>query len=342
MLLKPYSINSDINYQDFLKSNYIFRIKDQGLKRVNSKGLNKIGKANDPEFEEITEENIPKRKIEELELNPVLISEEEKRDASEILKVRFDEKSENKFNFSDIGSSFTIEIADIIAVNEMKSGDLSKGIEVIKDSMIFAEKGEAFECFMINLEKYLKYTENPSEIRFLEESKTGLENCLSDYQANPYANFLLGLIHHRPGVYFDLDKSAEYFEESKKHSAEMEDHYMKALSGFMISWLFYINNETENAIKELLEVADEEFMRIPEVYFNMSKFYALQNDHENSIKYLDEAITRFDYFYALKADIDDDFKNIKPELIKYFEKLINDEKDKISENLKQYGIILKK
>lgn len=341
MLLKPYSVSSGIDYLDFLKSNYICRIKDHGLKKINVKGLNKIGKANDPDFKELNEENNPKRKFEELELNPILICEEEKKDASKILKTRFDDKSDVNLNFSGISSSFSIEMSDIIAVDEMKFGDLSKGIEVIKDSMIFAEKVEAFECFADNLEKYSKYLENPSDFNILKESKSGLEECLSVYSANPYANFLLGLIYHRPGNYFDLKKSAEYFESSKRHSSEMEDHYMKALSGFMLSWLYYVTNEPEKAISELIEVTDEEFMRIPEVYYNLSKFYAFQGDHENSIKYLDEAVTRFDYFYAFKADIDEDFDRIKPELIKYYEKMIGTEKEKISESLKQFGIYIK-
>ncbi|MBN2858348.1 MAG: hypothetical protein JXN63_08095 [Candidatus Delongbacteria bacterium] len=303
--------------------------------------MNKIGIANNPDFEELTEEKINSRKFEDIGLSPLLISEEEKEEASGIIKSRYEGKKKGTLNFTDLGASFTIELTDIIAVDEMKSGDLSKGIEVIKDSMIFAEKGEAFECFMNNLEKYSKYLENPSERDVIEETKTGLEECVNAYSENPYAHFILGLIYHRPGVFFDLEKSFAFFEESKKHSSEMEDHYMKALSGFMLSWLYYIRGESDNAIKELLEVIDEEFMRIPEVYYFLAKFYASQKDHENSLKYLDEAVTRFDYFYAFKADIDEDFSNIKEELQKYYEKLIKAEKEKVSENLKKFGINIK-
>ena len=341
MLLKPYSINSGTGYTDFLRSNYICRIKDHGLKKINAKGLNKIGKANDPAFKELTEENIQKRKLEELELNPILISEEEKKDAIQILKTRFDERSDSEINFSEAGSSFTIEIADIISVDEMRYGDLAKGIEIIKDSMIFADKGDAFESFCDYLQKYTSYLENPSEFQLIEESRIGFENCIKAYPENPYAHFLNGLVYHRPTKFHNPDTALACFRNAKKYSQEIEDHYMKALSGFMISWLCYVKKDLDVAISELLEVSDEEFMRIPEVYYNLSKFYAYNNDAENSIKYLDEAVTRFDYFYSLKADIDDDFIPIKKELIKYFKKIIADEKDKISENLKQYGITLK-
>lgn len=341
MLLKPYSVNSGIDYLDFLKSNYICRIKDHGLKKINAKGLNKIGKANDPDFKELTEENIHKRKFEELELSSILISEEEKKDAIQILKTRFDERSDSEINFSEAGSSFTIEIADIISVDEMRYGDLAKGIEIIKDSMIFADKADAFERFCDYLLKYTRYLENPSEFQLIEESRSGFENCIRAYPENPYAHFLNGLIYHRPTKFHNLDKSVSCFRNAKRYSHEIEDHYMKALSGFMLSWLYYVKNDPEAAIKELLEVADEEFMRIPEVYYNLSKFYACKNDPENAIKYLDEAVTRFDYFYALKADIDDDFNQVRPELIKYYKKLISEEKEKITESLKQFGINLK-
>ena len=62
----------------------------------------------------------------------------------------------------------------------------------------------------------------------------------------------------------------------------------------ILGWLYYVDNDIDKAIELTLQAIDEEFMHLPEVYYNLSKFYAVKKDSRNSLEYLDEAINRFD------------------------------------------------
>ncbi len=342
MLLKPFSVNSVQTYKEFLLQNYFFRIPDKGLKKINLKGINKIGSANNEGFHEFAEADILQRSVEDYDLNTVLVASEEKPALTDLMKARFVNMQQNgKLSFSNTGSAFSIELLDIIFLDELKSGELIKSLEIIKDSMIFAEKGNIFESFAKCLESYEKYLENPSDHKLFSDTKEELESGLETYEANPFAHFLLGLIYHRPTSFFDPEKSVEAFLKAKKFSEEIEDHYLKALSDFMISWLFYLKRDFDAAVDYLQKSADEEFLGIPETYYNLSKFYAAKNDADKAVAYLDEAVARFDFFYALKADLDDDFKEIKSELQTYFEKLRKEEREKVSAMLSELGVSVK-
>jgi len=171
--------------------------------------------------------------------------------------------------------------------------------------------------------------------------KEGFELCKKGYQGNPFPHFFLGLINLRPTIYFNIDLSLNEFIEAKKCSDEIEIFYMSAISSLMIAWIYYIKKETDKAIDYSLKAIDMEFMNLPELYFNLGKYYAAKKDSDNAIKCLDEAIRRFDYLYAVKADIDDDFNLIKPELINYFVKLKDEEKSKVMSRLSDLGISFK-
>jgi tetratricopeptide (TPR) repeat protein len=342
MLLKPYSVSSGLDYRDYLRQNYFCVISGQGLKKINLKGINKIGSSVDPDFKEIYEDKLFGRKFEDIEISPALISGEEKHQVAELLKSRLEFNSEELYSFTRLGGAFTIEMADIVYLNDLKSEEMKGGLEAIKDSMIFAEKPDCYDRFMKILEKYEKYLENPSDLKLFKECKSALESNLGDYDANPYAHFLLGLIYHRPTIFFDPDKSVEEFSSARDLSKETEDMYMTALCNFMLSWLYYVYGHTVKAIEHLLEAIDEEFMNIPEIYYNLAKFYASAGDRGNSIKYLDEAVERFDYFYAFKADMDEDFKVIKTDVISLFEKLRDEQRSKIAAKLAEYGVTIRK
>lgn len=341
MILKPFSRSMNISYRDFLNQNYFVALNDHGLKKINLKGINKISKENDPNFTEIPEENLVPRKFEDFNLSPELIKNEEKQTVANVVKGRLekvDKDGDVEISFSHLGAAFSIDMLDIVWIFEMASGEVTGGLEVIKDSMNFCDKGSTFDLTIESSKKYLKYLENPSDHGLLVNVKQGFEDCIKEYDGNPFAHFMLGLIYHRPTVFYDLKKSIFEFSKAKEFFVEIENHYLKELTDFILAWLYYIDSDTDKAIELSLEAIEEKFMSIPEIYYNVSKYYASKNDSENSIKYLDEAIRKFDYFYAIKADIDDDFNNIKPELTKYFFKLKEEEKSKIMLKLNEIGI----
>jgi len=341
MILKPFSRSMGVSYRDFLNQNYFLALNDHGLKKINLKGIIKISKENDPDYKEIAESDIIPRRFEEFQLNPVLISESVKSNVISIVKDRLEKVDKDgnvDISFTSLGSVFSIEMLDIVWIFELASDDVRNGLEVIKDSLHFCDKAGSYELLVESFKKYLKYLENPSDHSLLVEVKNGFEQCIIDYSGNPFAHFMLGLIFHRPTAIFDIKRSIEEFSEAKKYFIEIENNYLTALCNYILAWLYYIDLDTDKAIELSLEAVDFEFMGIPEIYYNLSKYYASKKDAENAIKYLDEAIKMFDFLYALKAEIDDDFNNVKPELTIYFSKLKDEEKQKILLKLNEMGI----
>jgi len=330
MIQKPFSRLLNISYRDFLNQNYYVALNHHGLKKINLKGLNTISKANDPGFIEIEEKQIIQRKFESFDLSSELIVNEEKELVAEIIKDN---------SFYNLGAAFSIEMIDIVWIFEMSSEEFRKGLAVIEDSLHFCDKADSYIKFIESTKKYLKYLENPSDHRLLSEVKQGFEDCIKEYKGNPFTHFMLGLIYHRPTVYFDLKKSLKEFSEAKHYSLEIENQFMAAMCNYMIAWFSYLDSDIDKAIELSLIAIDNEFMNIPEIYFNLAKYYASIKDHENSLKYLDEVIRRFDFLYAIKADIDEDFKQIGQELKEYFIKLKEEEKSKVKDRLKEMGII---
>lgn len=341
MILKPFSHQAEMDYKAFLRQNYYVLLKENIIKKLNLKGINKISKENDDSFIELNESQIISRKFEDQILSPDLISEAEIPVISEIAKEKLEKNEDSKvkeISFLTLGSSFPSEMFDIVWVLEMASQEIKSGLEVIKDSIIFSEKSDNFEKCTENFKIYKNYLENPSDYKLLKSAKEGFEKCIEDYKGNPFPHFYLGLIYHRPTNIFDLDKSLNEFIEAKKYADEIENHYFSAICGFIISWLYYVNNDLDKAIECSLGAIENEFMNLPEIYFNIAKYYAAKKDSENAIKYLDEAIRRFDHLYAIKADIDEDFSLIKPELLKYFTNLKEEERTKVTNALNEMGI----
>jgi hypothetical protein len=341
MLLKPRSLKSGITYKDYLQQNYFCIIERQGLKKINLKGINIIGKSLNDCFIELTEDKLFNRKFEDHKFSETLIKEDEKPQAAELFKQRLEFKEDQDLSFVSLGAVFSIEMADILLLRSIFSDELKNSLDAVKDSMIFSGKDNAFGNFMACADKYRKYLDKPSDLELLNDCKKCIDSSLQEYEANQYAHIILGLIRHRPGPFFDLLESAKSFMRAKELSTEGGDGYAAALANFFSGWLAYINSETDKALVYMLEANDEEFMNIPEIYYNLAKFYAVNGDGDNSIKYLDEAVERFDNFYAMKADMDDDFNPIREKLGSYFKKIVGKEKEKVSLRLAEYGVVLK-
>jgi len=341
MILKPFSVSMNVNYREFISQNYFVVLPDHGLKRVNLKGVNKISKENDPDFKELEEKDLIPRKFDEMNLTSELINEGEKSYISDQSKKRLESSEKDKcadINFISLGAVFSFEMLDIVWLNEMENAEVHQALDVIKDSLIFSGKGDLNEKFKNFTQMYSKYLENPSDKNQLSNIKSGIEECIKNYQENPFSHILLGMIYLRPTIYFDLNKAYDEFLSAKKYSLEIENHYLLGCCNFVLAWISYIKKDTNEAIEFSQEAIDNEFMNIPEIYFNLAKFYASLNDHENALKLLDEVINRFDLLYAIKADIDNDFNLIKGELIKYFIRIRDEEKSKMLDKLNSLGI----
>ncbi len=78
--------------------------------------------------------------------------------------------------------------------------------------------------------------------------------------------------------------------------------------------------------------------RIPEVYYNLAKYYAYLGEAEQSLGYLDHSIQQFDPLYSLKAEFDPDFEEIREELSAYFLRIRDQEAQQLKQKLSIFGL----
>ncbi|NOR46227.1 MAG: hypothetical protein GQ534_11630, partial [Candidatus Delongbacteria bacterium] len=216
MLLKPFSNSWKISYLEFLKQSYFIKLPDMGPKKVNLKGINKINEANFKEYKEIDEKQLVDRNFEKMTFSTTLIKSETEH-AKKLLQQRTIEEDEGneikiqKYTMNDFGAIFSIELFEMLWINEIKNGELTEDLDVIRDSMTFGEHNEELRIFEKAIDLYGKYLGKPTKKDLLDESIKYLNKSIDGYKENPFAYFYLGLIYHRPTDYFDLQKSKEAF-----------------------------------------------------------------------------------------------------------------------------------
>ena len=343
MLLKPFSTSWEISYLEFLKQSYFIKLPDMGPKKVNLKGINKINEANFKEYKEIAEKELVERNFEVMTFSSTLIKSETEH-AKRLLENRTIEENEGseikiqKYTMNDFAAIFSIELFDMLWINEVKNGELTEDLDVIRDTMTFGGHNEDLRVFEKSIKQYSKYLENPTKTEFLAESLKGINKSLEGYKQNPFAYFYLGLIYHRPTDLFDLQKAIEAFKNAEKYALENEEKVFAAYIDYILGWIYYINGNIDEAIKVSLNSLDKDLIILSETYFNLAKFYAIKKDAVNAIKYLDIAVANADNFYTLKADIDDDFISIKGELEKYFIHLRDEARKIVDSSLNKFGI----
>lgn len=341
MILKPFSNKMEISYRDFLNQNYFIVTDKHELKKVNLKGINSISSANDPLFEELNDNKLILRKFDSFAISPSLLSENDKPKIAETVKSRLEKDpaaEDNDISFTKLGAAFSIEMFDIIWIFETDSKDMHNVLEVLKDSCEFCGKGEQFDNCVTGIRNYYDYLKNPTDFSKLSAIKADLEKCIAEYEGNPFAHFIMGLIYHRPTQFFDTEKSFSAFTQAKKFFSELECKNLTAHCDFMLGWLSYVKNDIDSAIKFTSDAVNPEIKVIPEILYNLAKYYASIADKENALKYLDEVLMKYDFLYALKADIDDDFSGIKDDLLKFFERKRDEEKSRLISQLSELGV----
>lgn len=317
-----------------------------GTKKVNLKGINRINETNFKGYKPIIQDQLIERNFEVMTFSPTLINSETEH-AKRLLQQRAIDENENseikiqKYTMNDFAAIFTIELFDLLWINEVVSGDLTDDMDVIRDSMTFGEHVKELDIFEKSMGKYSKYLENPAKHTYLEDAYEGFKNTIKGYKENPFAYFYLGLIYHRPSHYYDLEKSKEAFKNAEKYALENERKVFSAYIDFILGWICYVEGNIDEAINVTLQSLDKDLIILSETYYNLAKYYACKKDAVNSIKYLDIAVANADNFYTLKANIDDDFNPIKEELEKYFIHLRDEARKIVNSSLSEYGISLK-
>lgn len=239
---------------------------------------------------------------------------------------------------SALKSSLDMGMMNIVSQFEIQREEIAKGFQQLAHLMENQQKTAARERYLDGKQAYETYLKHPEEPTFLQDAESYLHQSISMYRGNPFCHLYLGHIYHEPTHLYNLDKSLAHYKLAATYAKGIPNPELTALSYFMASWIAYVNRQLSDAI-ELGELALRyDGDQIPEAYYNLAKFHACIHQSERAIHYLNLSISRFDPFYALKAQEDADFQSIHHELAAYFVTLRDRAADKWTQRLNQFGV----
>ena len=131
-----------------------------GPKKVNLKGINRINEANFKEYKEIAEKELVERNFEVMTFSSTLIKSETEH-AKRLLENRTIEEDESseikiqKYTMNDFAAIFSIELFDMLWINEVKNGELAEDLDIIRDTMTFGEHNEDLRIFEKSIKQYI-------------------------------------------------------------------------------------------------------------------------------------------------------------------------------------------
>ncbi|MEZ4827801.1 MAG: hypothetical protein R3C61_16175 [Bacteroidia bacterium] len=216
-------------------------------------------------------------------------------------------------------STFDMGMVSIVSQFELQRNEIQAGFDRMTHILENNRKTEAHERYRDGKLEYERYLQHPDEPQFLTDAFEYLQESTRIYRGNPFCHLYLGHIYQEPAQYFDLQKSLEHYQLCATYAKGIPNPPLAALGYFLSSWINYTLGNIDAAIEEGEKVRDFDPDGIPENYYNLARFYARKKDVEKSIERLDFAVQKFDPTYSLKADIDDDFQHIRPDLDAYFE-----------------------
>jgi len=234
------------------------------------------------------------------------------------LIVGFDEL---KMGIKELGALFNIGFSSIIEQFELQRKESKKSQERIIEILQNRNKTYAYERFKdgkLEFESYLKF---PEEVNLLEDSLNYILESIKIYNGNPYAHLYLGHIYQKPTFLFNLKKAKDHYRLCASHSKKNNLRRLTAKGFFLAGWASFANHKLNEAIELTEEAWEYDKENIPEICFNLAKFYAVKKIPDKSLYYLDIAIHKFDYKYSFKASLDRDFENISSEIANYFEEI---------------------
>lgn len=241
---------------------------------------------------------------------------------NETLILGFSELQKGMVN---IGAKLDMSFASIVQQFELQRSELKEALNEIKDILRNRKKTDAHERFRDGKAEFESYLKFPVEFNLLEDSLKYLQESIRIYNGNPFAHLYLGHIFERPTKLYDLKKAKEHYRLCASHSKKNNYNQLTAQGFFLSGWICFADHKLDEAIELTEEAWNYDKENIPEIAYNLAKFYAIKKQPSESIYYLDIAIQKFDPEYAAKASLDRDFEDISMELNKYFTKIRNQE-----------------
>ncbi|TAE48067.1 MAG: hypothetical protein EAZ89_16090 [Bacteroidetes bacterium] len=235
-------------------------------------------------------------------------------------------------------SALDMGMAGIVSQFELERAELKAGFEQLADLLENSRKTEARERFRDGKTAYEQYLRHPEEGQFLADALEYLNQSVQIYRGNPYAHLYMGHIRQEAASFYDLFAAREHYLLCATYAKGLNNPSLAALGYFMGAWLSYVLGEFDESIRlgELSREYDPE--GLPENWFNLARTYARLSKSSLAIERLDRAIRRFDPLYALKAELDEDFRSIQPELNRYFVQIRDEAARDWQEKLKKWEL----
>ncbi|MCB0835689.1 MAG: hypothetical protein KDD99_03430 [Bacteroidetes bacterium] len=237
-----------------------------------------------------------------------------------------------------IKASVDMGMMSIVSQFELQREEIQEGFVKLTDILENNRKTEARERYRDGKQEYERYLQHPDEPQFLIDAYDYLQESIKTYRGNPFCHLYLGHIYHEPAQYYDLEKALEHYLLCATYAKGIPNNPLVALGYFMAGWIHYVTGNVEAAIEAGEKSLEYDEKGIPENYFNLAKFYARQKNTPKAIDKLNTAVQKFDPLYTIKADIDDDFQEIRNDLDHYFSQIRESAAKQWDNNIQSLGI----
>lgn len=239
---------------------------------------------------------------------------------------------------SNLQAAMDMGMMNIVSQFELQRNEIKEGLTLLGNILENNRKTEANERYRDGKENYEKYLQHPDEPQFLQDALEYLLESVAIYRGNAFCHLYLGHIYQEPARFYDLEKSQNHYKLCATYAKGMPNNSLAALGYFMAAWISYVREDVDTAIELAEKVQQFDSDGIPENYFNLAKYHACKKDGKKALSYLDTAIQRFDPYYAVKASMDDDFKQIQDEMDNFFVEIRDNEAKWLDQHLLDFGV----
>lgn len=215
-------------------------------------------------------------------------------------------------------ASLDMGMVSIVSQFELQRKEIQQGLDYLSNLLENQHKTQAQERFRDGKLHYERYLEHPDEPQFLLDAHEYLQESVGIYRGNPFAHLYLGHIYQEPASLFNLEKSLHHYRLCATYAKGLKHDTLAGLGFFLSAWLHFLLGDREAAIKAAEQSRHFDPEGIPENYYNLARYYAGKGATGDALRHLQTAITHFDPYYSIKADIDAEFLPIRPDLDRFF------------------------
>ncbi|RMG75076.1 MAG: hypothetical protein D6722_01575 [Bacteroidetes bacterium] len=237
-------------------------------------------------------------------------------------------------------ASLDMGMVSIVTQFELQRKELKQSLAYLSQLLENQQKTRAQERFRDGKQHYEYYLEHPDEAQFLTDAMEYLLESVEIYRGNPFAHLYLGHIYQEPAASFDLEQSLHHYRLCATYAKGLKHDALTGMGFFMSAWLHFLLGDREAAIRAAEQSRNYDPEGIPENYYNLARYYAGKGEATDALRHLHTAVTRFDPYYTLKADIDAEFQEIRPDLDQFFGTLRDEAAQQWEARLQAYRLAL--